>query len=224
MSFDADRFPPAGGMTDAPAGGMPVEPAETPVAPELARLAQAFAAMCVRLDQPEPADERAAAPTLRAVAARAWIAAAQGHVCIRVSRPECEDLTASLAVTTEPAVRIAPLVLDGAHLYLARLWRAETGLAACLVAADRPGALAAPAELQSAIARVFEEVDPADAQQQAVLTALQRRLCVITGGPGTGKTSTLARLLVAFTHLRPTVRIVGTLATCAPPPRPWPLR
>ncbi|MBP8306283.1 MAG: exodeoxyribonuclease V subunit alpha [Burkholderiaceae bacterium] len=213
MSFDADRFPPAGGMTDAPAGGMPVEPAETPVAPELARLAQAFAAMCVRLDQPEPADERAAAPTLRAVAARAWIAAAQGHVCIRVSRPECEDLSASLAVTTEPAVRIAPLVLDGAHLYLARLWRAETGLAACLVAADRPGALAAPAELQSAIARVFEEVDPADAQQQAVLTALQRRLCVITGGPGTGKTSTLARLLVAFTHLRPTLRVAYAAPT-----------
>ena len=190
----------------APAG-------ETAVAPDLARLAQAFAAMCVRLGRLDPGAAPATAPTLRDIAARCWIAAAQGHVCLGLGAAEIEDLAASMAVTTDPDTRAAPLVRDGGQLYLARLWRAETGLAACLVAADRPAPVAGPAALQSAIERVFGLADPTDAQQVAVLTALQRRLCVITGGPGTGKTSTLARLLVAFAQLRPALRVAYAAPT-----------
>lgn len=196
-----------------PGVDVPAAASESTVTPDLARLAQAFAAMCVRLDRPDPGAARDAAPMLRDVAQRCWIAAAQGHVCLGLTAAEFEGLDGSLAVTTDPNVRAAPLVRDGGQLYLARLWRAETGLAACLVAADRPAPVAGPAELQSAIERVFGLADPTDAQQLAVRTALRRRLCVITGGPGTGKTSTLARLLVAFAQLRPALRVAYAAPT-----------
>ncbi|HPU51440.1 MAG TPA: exodeoxyribonuclease V subunit alpha [Burkholderiaceae bacterium] len=150
---------------------------------------------------------------MQALAARTWIAAAQGHVCLALTAAERAGLPDRIAVTSDPDARPAPLVLDGGELYLARMWRAETGLAERLLAADRPGPLAGPAELQSAIARVFEVPDPSDAQQLAVRMALQRRLCIVTGGPGTGKTSTLARLLVAFAHLRPTLRVAYAAPT-----------
>ena len=58
------------------------------------------------------------------MAARCWIAAAQGHVCLGLGAAESEDLAGSMAVTTDPDTRAAPLVRDGGQLYLARLWPA----------------------------------------------------------------------------------------------------
>jgi exodeoxyribonuclease V alpha subunit len=195
-----------------PAIELPAPAGETAVAPDLARLAQAFAAMCVRLGRLDPGAAPATAPTLRDIAARCWIAAAQGHVCSPWrGRNRGSGRQHGRHHRSRHAGRAT--VRDGGQLYLARLWRAETGLAACLVAADRPAPVAGPAALQSAIERVFGLADPTDAQQVAVLTALQRRLCVITGGPGTGKTSTLARLLVVFAQLRPALRVAYAAPT-----------
>lgn len=72
----------------------------------------------------------------------------------------------------------APTVLEGETLSLRRYWRYETRLAAAIRArlGDAPAAT------------------PADAAQ-ALLT---HRLLLLTGGPGTGKTTTVARVMVQF--------------------------
>jgi exodeoxyribonuclease V alpha subunit len=109
-----------------------------------------------------------------------------------------------------------PLVLDGGRLYLRRYWRDETRVARSIVArataggADDAASQAAPARApDSALARRWLDVlfAPApDAVQQdqtgapdwqkiACAVALRGDVAIVTGGPGTGKTYTVARLL-----------------------------
>ncbi|MEI6640218.1 MAG: exodeoxyribonuclease V subunit alpha, partial [Chlorobium sp.] len=89
-----------------------------------------------------------------------------------------------------------PLVLDGSNrLYLYRYWRYEHDLAMTIL--HKAGAVAGnidEATLQSSFVRLFPESTD-DLQKKAAKMALQRQFCVISGGPGTGKTSTVVRIL-----------------------------
>ena len=91
-----------------------------------------------------------------------------------------------------------PLVLDReGRLYLYRYFRYQEHLAGAILAraASEPGTLDA-ATLADKLDRYFgpdEGVE--DRQRQAALTALHRRFSVISGGPGTGKTTTVVRIL-----------------------------
>lgn len=83
-------------------------------------------------------------------------------------------------------------------LYLDRYWRQESFIAA---AVDERRARAArqvdQARLEGAVARLFPASEP-DRQRLAAVTAAQRSICVLAGGPGTGKTVTVARLLAVL--------------------------
>ena len=94
-----------------------------------------------------------------------------------------------------------PLFLSGSNLYLSRLWLDE-----CLVGAE----LLARASnevidvdlglLRVGVTKLFTEDDPETGdpdhlQPLAAAVAVLRRVSVIAGGPGTGKTTTVARLL-----------------------------
>jgi exodeoxyribonuclease V alpha subunit len=98
--------------------------------------------------------------------------------------------------------RRAPLVWDGRRLYLQRYWSYEVTVADVLRARARPcsddAALRADAVAAAVDARFGPAVDPdgrSEAQRRAVETALGSHLSVIAGGPGTGKTTTIAALL-----------------------------
>jgi exodeoxyribonuclease V alpha subunit len=89
-----------------------------------------------------------------------------------------------VAVGEEPG-EPRPLRLVGSSLYLDRYWREERQVAADLRAL-MGGELA-----RVDAGRLFEP----GRQREAAETALRRRLAVIAGGPGTGKTTTVARTL-----------------------------
>lgn len=98
--------------------------------------------------------------------------------------------------------RRAPLVAVGSGLYLDRLHRDEVLVAGELRrrGSGDPGApgTVGPAS-RHALARLFPAgPDGPTAQHRAATTALERDLVVIAGGPGTGKTWTIARLLGAL--------------------------
>jgi exodeoxyribonuclease V alpha subunit len=79
-----------------------------------------------------------------------------------------------------------PLRLEGAALYLDRYWREEVRLADDLRALrDAPPFPVTP--------DVGGLADPR--QRQAAETALRRRFTVVAGGPGTGKTRTVAQIV-----------------------------
>jgi exodeoxyribonuclease V alpha subunit len=98
----------------------------------------------------------------------------------------------------------APLILEGERLYLARYQAYEQQLAEQLLAraADHPEV--DEAQLAASLARLFAFNSSLQAGQQpdwqrlAAAQAVRRRLAVISGGPGTGKTTTVVRLLAAL--------------------------
>lgn len=96
----------------------------------------------------------------------------------------------------------APMVVDGQRLYLYRSWRAEGDVAASLV--SRMGALPpADEQLGELLATYFpHSMAPQDGtpdwQKVAVALAATQRLAVISGGPGTGKTTTVIKLLAVL--------------------------
>ena len=84
---------------------------------------------------------------------------------------------------------------DGTHLYLDRYWREERHVAADLLALCDATPPAVRADVLSAgLARLFAG-DPDVGQRLAAATATLRRFAVVAGGPGTGKTTTVARIL-----------------------------
>ena len=104
-----------------------------------------------------------------------------------------EILEASPAVAGPGVTEARPLVLDDrGRLYLARLRSAERRVSErLLVLAEAvPHAGPAPSSLVDALFATGDE-----APRRVARTALERRLCVVTGGPGTGKTTLAARLI-----------------------------
>jgi exodeoxyribonuclease V alpha subunit len=88
-----------------------------------------------------------------------------------------------------------PLRLNGTHLYLDRYWREETRVAADLRAFGERAPLNIDEQL---LAESLNRLFPRDAderQRLAAATATRRRLTVVAGGPGTGKTTAVARIL-----------------------------
>jgi exodeoxyribonuclease V alpha subunit len=86
-----------------------------------------------------------------------------------------------------------PLRLVGTALYLDRYWREERQVAADLVRLrGAPPARVDDALLADGLVRLFE---PEGRQRVAAETAVRRGFAVVAGGPGTGKTTTVARIL-----------------------------
>ncbi len=112
-----------------------------------------------------------------------------------------EELVASLgkSCAVGNGGQATPLVLDGSRLYLRRFWRYEqviaTGIRARL---ENQAELADAGLLSRALDTLFGAGPEPDYQKTACALAARNRFSVITGGPGTGKTTTVVNLLAAL--------------------------
>jgi exodeoxyribonuclease V alpha subunit len=120
--------------------------------------------------------------------------------------PDPNEWTAACSIS--PLVADAPggkpLHLVGSRLWLDRYWRQEAQVADELMrrGADRPSDLDATI-LRADLATLLDDDD----QRHATSVAATSRISVIGGGPGTGKTTTIARLIAALRRQRPELRI-----------------
>jgi exodeoxyribonuclease V alpha subunit len=103
----------------------------------------------------------------------------------------------------------APLILDGTRLYLGKYWRFEQGVADVLRQRMTPVGDLDPTRLAQGLDRLFGELreDAIDWQRVAAAIAVSRRFAVISGGPGTGKTTTVVKVLALLLEQDPALRI-----------------
>ncbi|MGK0302600.1 MAG: exodeoxyribonuclease V alpha subunit, partial [Planctomycetota bacterium] len=161
----------------------------------------------------------------------------EGHVCIDLVRwinepleadeapkPDLVTLREQLLATgvvasaavnvdlTEAATSPLPLVLDAQdRLYTLRHYRAELRIARFVQDRLQREPTTTPEKLRATLGAVglLPEVpltEP-DWQLAAVVAGATRSLTVLCGGPGTGKTTTVAKLLSALLHDDPAMRI-----------------
>ena len=176
----------------------------------LRTLDHALAQSLRRLDRDTP-------DAVLAAAALASLAVAKGHAGIRlgaadalveaeIAWPDATAWTRQLEAsrwvdTPDDATAVAdphaPLVLEGGLLYLRRYREYERALALGLQRiATQPVPEAGIEPLALLFARLFPQATHDDRQARAAALALRHALLLVTGGPGTGKTTTTARLLV----------------------------
>ena len=161
----------------------------------------------------------AAALTAAHAAQALSLATSDGHVCLQLSdlagdaAAMRQQLLNSRVVGTPRQPGAMPLILDDDdRLYLHRHFDQEQRLAQRLLQAAQAEAGAWDAGTREALDRLFGSAPGIDWQKAAAALALRRRLLVLSGGPGTGKTSTVVRLLAALLEREPALRI----ALCAP--------
>lgn len=174
-------------------------------------------------------------PAVKLAAALLSRDAGEGHVCLplaaerrRGARRESGEIRDRLlaeagAPEDWPALLLAssavsggdapaPMILCGDRLYLNRMWRNELTVARFFNEANRVLEMD-EARLASTLNALFPATGETDWQKVAAAVALTRRISVISGGPGTGKTTTVAKLLAALIQIEDSPRCrIGTAA------------
>jgi exodeoxyribonuclease V alpha subunit len=90
---------------------------------------------------------------------------------------------------------LAPLVLEGPRLYLQRYWRYEEELAREIRTRAAHPAAVQDDLLESCLSQLFTGTEQDAQQRRACAGIFRERLGLITGGPGTGKTTLVAKYL-----------------------------
>lgn len=103
---------------------------------------------------------------------------------------------------------VAPLILSGSRLYLHRLWSDEQVVATGILSRLKPAQVDGPL-LASGLQSLYPNStgDVVDWQKLAAAQAVRNQFTVISGGPGTGKTTTVVKVLALLLAQDPTLRI-----------------
>ena len=186
------------------------------------QLARAFARRARDWAAARTGDSR----TLRSVEAAAFAVSAAtsaGHVCVPLpdvaprvaSDMDAVELRSRLLASgvagASDGSAVFPLIVDAAdRLYLHRYFDYECRLATRIATAQRGAATNAvsPAAIDELRRRFpVSDADEPDRQRLAVAIALAGPLAVVSGGPGTGKTSTVVSLVACLLAQDPACRI-----------------
>lgn len=113
-------------------------------------------------------------------------------------------LCGHMAFTQDPVNQIAPMAFQFGVLYFYRAWQDEYRIAQYIKNTLKKYRTLAFSydEIHQKLEKYFpEKQEKTDWQKVAVATAIKSPFSIITGGPGTGKTTTVTRLLLVLQEL-----------------------
>lgn len=152
----------------------------------------------------------------------------EGHVYypLRELLGKTGDLLKLDAVIAEKAVNqllndqrlIIEHLDDGQEIaYLPALWAAEENLARRLQALKNEPSVVRPLDIKAALSWVERKLDVVlnEKQKEAISLAVQSKVLIITGGPGTGKTTIINALIKIFRALKLDVSLTAPTGRAA---------
>lgn len=137
-----------------------------------------------------------------------------GHVCLPLAQRAERHVLLQSHLVGKPG-DYAPLIIDDAgRLYFARYWFDEQQLAGRLQALAVQSQVVSAAQVQAQLDLLFpaSTASLVDYQKVAAALAVRQRFLVISGGPGTGKTTTVLRLLAMLAGLSTRPLVMGMAA------------
>lgn len=135
------------------------------------------------------------------------MASLQGDSCLKQQNRDLHGLE-SLFITENQAQQqqVAPFVFDDEYLYLYRYWQLEQRLAQQVLRLKQQN-------IQAINTESFDDLLSDIHQKNALNMVAKNAFNIITGGPGTGKTYTLARIIAVLHQALPDIRIAMAAPT-----------
>ncbi len=155
-----------------------------------------------------------------------------GHVCIELNQmthlplfETADDIQINTPFSADPEYWVTtlknekcvgqpgdftPLILDGYRLYLKRYWDYEEQVRSAIQLRLANQYTQPDEPLKAALFELFPQSlneGLIDGQMFAVLLAVSRRFAVISGGPGTGKTTSVVKVLALLLQQQPNMHI-----------------
>ncbi|WP_416240692.1 exodeoxyribonuclease V subunit alpha [Acinetobacter sp. WCHAc010052] len=128
------------------------------------------------------------------------LAAQQGDSCLLVNQHQVMTLGQMVQNSAYAENSVIPFVHDGERLYLYRYWSLEQQLSDQVLRLKQQ-------TLEAVNIEAYRELLTDPFQRQALQMSVTQSLNIITGGPGTGKTYTLARIIAVLNQAQPGLRI-----------------
>ncbi|AXY55592.1 exodeoxyribonuclease V subunit alpha [Acinetobacter chinensis] len=128
------------------------------------------------------------------------LAAQQGDSCLLVNQHQVMTLGQMVQNSAYAENSVIPFVHDGERLYLYRYWSLEQQLSDQVLRLKQQ-------TLEAVNIEAYQELLTDPFQRQALQMSVTQSLNIITGGPGTGKTYTLARIIAVLNQTQPGLRI-----------------
>ena len=130
------------------------------------------------------------------------LAMQSGHSCMQALPEQVQALQHLVA---EPQ-QVAPFIYAEQQLYLYRYWQLEHHLAQHVLRLQQ-------AQVAQFAVDDYQDLLSDPQQKQALAAVARQAFTIITGGPGTGKTYTLARIIAALNQALPNLRIAMAAPT-----------
>jgi len=163
------------------------------------RVRLADAAASIVADEADP--ERLVTAELPWPDPAAWLASLRASPLVTEHSGSADD------VANEQSGELRPLQLWGEDLWLERYWGMEATVAADLIERVSSAPVVDSAQLDAVLDRLWPRpatgLDIDADQRAAARTCIRSKVSILGGGPGTGKTTTVARVLAALRELAP---------------------
>ena len=134
------------------------------------------------------------------------LATTQGDSCIAKQGRNTAVLDTLISDDQTVQTEVAPFVQDDEFVYLYRYWQLEQRLATQVLRLKQQA-------IQQVDVSAYDDLLSDEHQKKALVSAAKNAFNIITGGPGTGKTYTLARIIAVLHQAIPDIRIAMAAPT-----------